>query len=148
MAPGASPSALLEGAASYVEKHKVFQLFEGLLEDLIIKRPEDPIDHLIKALKRPEVPRVIIFGPPGAQARLLCEQVSAKLNLVHVIAGDVYRDLAKAGSALGKEAKALVDGNQVRRRAMLGACGPGRPPRPPCMPRARPSTLVSALHQE
>jgi len=119
MAPGASPSALLEGAASYVEKHKVFQLFEGLLEDLIIKRPEDPIDHLIKALKRPEVPRVIIFGPPGAQARLLCEQVSAKLNLVHVIAGDVYRDLAKAGSALGKEAKALVDGNQEVPSEML-----------------------------
>ena len=111
--PGAS-TQLLEGAAAYVERHKVFQLFEGLLGDLIVKRPDDPIDYLIKALKRPEVPRVLICGPPGAQARSLCEQVSAKLNLVHVVAGDVYRDLAKAGSALGKEAKALVDKNEVR----------------------------------
>jgi len=103
---------LLEGAAAYVEKHKVFQLFEGLLEDLILKRPDDPIAHLIKALKCPEQPRVIVVGPPGAQARALCEQFSSQLGLVHVVASDVYRDLAKSGSPLGKEAKALVDNNQ------------------------------------
>ncbi|KAL1519390.1 hypothetical protein AB1Y20_022915 [Prymnesium parvum] len=107
-----SPSALLEGAAAYVERHKVFQLFEGLMQDLIIKRPDNPIEHLINALKRPEVPRVIVCAPPGAQGRALCEEIAVKLNLVHIIAADVYRELAKAGSALGKEAKTLVDSNE------------------------------------
>lgn len=119
MASGASPAALLEGAAEYVERHQVFQLFEGLLQELIVKRPDDPISHLVTVLRKREGPRAVVFGPPGAQGRALCELISAKLNVVHVIASDIYRDLARAGSAIGKEAKKLVDANQVRLRLSL-----------------------------
>lgn len=119
MTSGASPAALLEGAAEYVERHQVFQLFEGLLQDLIVKRPDDPISHLVTVLRKREGPRAVVFGPPGAQGRALCELISAKLNVVHVIASDIYRDLARAGSAIGKEAKNLVDANQVRLRLSL-----------------------------
>ena len=99
----------MEGAAAYVEQHKVYHLFEKLMQDLIVQRPDDPFGHLIDVLKRPDVPRVIVAGPPGAQARGLCERLAAEMNLVHIIASDVYRDLAKVGSVLGKDAKALVD---------------------------------------
>lgn len=109
----AKPADMLEGAAAYVERHQIFQLFEGLLQEVIVKRPDEPVKHLVQALKRSPVPRVVACGPPGAQTRSLCEQLAAKQNLVHIIAADVHRDLAKQGSALGKEAKALVDDGKV-----------------------------------
>jgi len=61
--------AALEDAATYVERHKVFQLFESLLQDVLVARPSDPLSHLITSLKREPVPKVVIAGPPGAQAR-------------------------------------------------------------------------------
>ena len=109
----------LEGAAAYAEKHKVFQLFEGLLQELIIHRPDDPVSHLIKALSLAPAPRVLIAGPPGCAARVMCEEVSTQLGVVHVIAADLWRELAKANSSAGLEAKALVDAGSEVPEALL-----------------------------
>jgi adenylate kinase len=100
---------MIEDAAAYAEQKKVFQLFETLLADLVVHKPDMPIDHLIKKLKHDDVPKIVVAGPPGAQARSLCELLAAKSELVHVIASDVWRQLASVGSASGLKAKALVD---------------------------------------
>lgn len=107
-------TALMEPAAEYAEKHNIFQLFEGLMQELIIKKPEDPFNHLIKVLKRDAVPRVVVSGPPGADSRSLCELIAAKSkpNLVHVIASDVWRELSRIGSDVGKKAKEHVDNGE------------------------------------
>ena len=76
---------LLDDASSYVEQHKVFQLFESLLQNVLVDKPDDPIDHLIKQLSRDNVPRIVVAGPPGAQSQSVCELLAAKANLVHVI---------------------------------------------------------------
>mmetsp|Transcript_1296 Transcript_1296/g.3666 ORF Transcript_1296/g.3666 Transcript_1296/m.3666 type:complete len:483 (+) Transcript_1296:43-1491(+) len=104
----------LEEASTYVERKKVFQLFESLLQDTLIAKPEEPIDYLIKLLKRPVVPRVVVAGPPGAQARSVCELLAAKQGMVHVIASDVWRELARLNFAPALEAKALIEkGSEV-----------------------------------
>ncbi len=36
--------------SEYVQKHQVFQLFEELLQQLIIYKPDDPLDFLIQYL--------------------------------------------------------------------------------------------------
>ena len=56
----------------------------------------------------------IIFGPPGAgkgtQAKLMVE----KYNLRHISTGDLLRAEIKAGTELGRMAKAIIDdGNFV-----------------------------------
>jgi len=119
---GSMSIGLVEGAAAYAEQKKVFQLFESLLQELIIHKPDKPIDHLIKVLKRPPVPRVVVSGPPGADARALCEVLAAKTtpNLVHVIASDVWRELARLNSPEGLKAKALVEeGKEVPSEMLL-----------------------------
>ena len=110
----------MEDAAQYAEEHKVFQLFESLLQELLVNKPDKPIDHLIKVLKRDAVPRVVVAGPPGAQARSLCELLAAKSSLVHVIASDVWRELARLNIPCGMAAKALVDaGKEIPTKLML-----------------------------
>ena len=37
-----------------IEEHKIYELFEGMMKSLIINKPADPIDFLIKSLERPE----------------------------------------------------------------------------------------------
>jgi adenylate kinase len=112
--------AALEDAATYVERHKVFQLFESLLQDVLVARPSDPLSHLITSLKREPVPKVVIAGPPGAQARSVCELLASKKGMVHVIASDVVRELARLNFKPAVEAKALIDsGKEVPDAVML-----------------------------
>lgn len=35
---------------SFLEEHKIYELFEGLLKDLVAKRPKEPLDFLIDKL--------------------------------------------------------------------------------------------------
>ena len=87
----------------------MYQLFEGLMADLLIKKPNDPIAHMIASLKQPPRPRVFVFGPPGADTQSQCELISSKLGLVHVVPKAVWREAAKGGSEAGASAKALED---------------------------------------
>lgn len=41
-------------AGDYLEKHNVYHLFEGLMQQLIIHKPNDPIQFLIDQLHHPQ----------------------------------------------------------------------------------------------
>ena len=38
----------------YLEQKKLYELFEGLMKSLIVNKPADPVDFLIKKLQQPE----------------------------------------------------------------------------------------------
>ncbi len=64
---------------------------------------------------------LVLFGPPGAgkgtQSNLLIE----KYNLVHLSTGDILRGEITAGTALGMEAKTLMDrGDLVPDEVVIG----------------------------
>lgn len=56
---------------------------------------------------------LVLFGPPGVgkgtQAKLLAE----KLGIVHISTGDMLREAVRAGTELGKKAKAVIDSGQL-----------------------------------
>ena len=79
--PSSATKASLDASARYIEEKKVYELFEGLMADLLIKKPNDPIAHMIASLKQPPRPRVFVFGPPGADTQSQCELISSKLEL-------------------------------------------------------------------
>ena len=95
---------LMESAAAYAEQHKIFQLFEGLLQELVVNKPDKPLDFLIKVLKREAVPKVVVSGPPGLRPARSASS-SAQKPLVHVIASDVWRELSRVSSPSGLKAK-------------------------------------------
>lgn len=38
----------------YLEENKIYHIFEDMLKALVIKKPEDPVEFLIKRLSEPE----------------------------------------------------------------------------------------------
>ena len=48
----------------YLETNQVYELFEDLLKQLVVKRPEKPLDFIMQALqnaKRKYLSRLLIF---------------------------------------------------------------------------------------
>src|SRR6218665_1133505 len=52
---------------------------------------------------------IVLFGPPGAGKGTQSQKLIEKYNLVHLSTGDILRGEIAAGSALGLEAKKLMD---------------------------------------
>jgi adenylate kinase len=52
---------------------------------------------------------LVLFGPPGAGKGTQSEKLIRKYNLVHLSTGDILRSEIAAGTALGLEAKKLMD---------------------------------------
>eukprot|EP00794_Sanderia_malayensis_P016022 gene16022-17641_t len=73
----------------YAEKKGIFQLYEKILQNLVINQPEDPVQHVIDFLQEPEddVPQIILHGPPGSGKTSLGKMVADQLNIV-LITGD------------------------------------------------------------
>ena len=38
---------------TYAEEHRVFELFEAMLKELLISRPDNPLEFLVKLLSKP-----------------------------------------------------------------------------------------------
>lgn len=52
---------------------------------------------------------LVLFGPPGAGKGTQSEKLIRKYNLVHLSTGDLLRSEIAAGTALGVQAKSLMD---------------------------------------
>ena len=38
----------------YLEQNQVYELFEGLLKELVLHRPDQPLDYIIQKLQKPK----------------------------------------------------------------------------------------------
>jgi adenylate kinase len=97
--------------AVYAERHGLFQLYERIIQELVITQPEDPLDAMIAILKRPndDVPRIIIHGPPAAGKRTMCKLVSQRLRAVHVVPDELLGD---EDSLAAQEAQSQLSGGK------------------------------------
>lgn len=67
---------------------------------------------------------IILFGPPGSGKGTQAEKLIAKYKLVHISTGDLLRGEIAAGSALGLQAKTLMDkGELVPDAVVIGMIG-------------------------
>ena len=69
-----------KGIEQYFDDHKVYDLFEKLFKELIINKPDDPIEYLIERLKRKEVKRIFITGYSGTNRKSISLSIANALN--------------------------------------------------------------------
>ncbi len=64
---------------------------------------------------------IVLFGPPGAGKGTQSEKLIAEYQLMHLSTGDILRGEIAAGTALGLEAKKLMDaGSLVPDEVVIG----------------------------
>ena len=44
----------MQSIEQYLEDNQVYELFENMLKQLVISRPDDPLDFMIQKLTKPE----------------------------------------------------------------------------------------------
>lgn len=75
----------------YLEEKRVYDLFQNLTRQLLIHRPESPIDFLIERIGKREPVRVFIVGPPGSMAKTLSKRISKDLGFNIISVGEIIR---------------------------------------------------------
>ncbi|XP_072559829.1 adenylate kinase 8 isoform X2 [Paramormyrops kingsleyae] len=113
----------------YAEKHEIFDLMQSMLRNLIVDKPEDPIQYLITLLKRDSigaltckvqcqkqracaqvqlslsVPRIMLLGPPASGKRTTARQLCERTRAVHITEPGVL----EGEGELAREAKWHAD---------------------------------------
>ena len=69
-----------QGIEQYFDENKVYDLFEKLFKELVINKPEDPIDYLIERLGREETKRIFITGYPGTEHYNVSQSIAESLG--------------------------------------------------------------------
>ena len=81
----------------YFHTHKVYDLIERLFEELIVNRPENPIDYLISRLQRKTTKRIFITGNTGAGVDNICLALTNSLeykciNMAQLIENELSKE--------------------------------------------------------
>ena len=75
----------------YFEEKRVYDLFEKLLQVLIVNKPKEPIDYLIKRIKTKDIHRVFITGTPGTDRKEISLSIADDLGYVCISMGDLIQ---------------------------------------------------------
>lgn len=76
------------------------------MKALIVNKPTDPVDFLIKKLQQPEMMRIVLLRPPGSDGKSLAltlVEVEHLQNVVPISVGDLIDNEIIKRSAFGKE---------------------------------------------
>jgi len=87
------PIAFEEVVTNYLDKQEVYDLFSDLVTDLALRRPEDPVDFLIKKLKSSQKMRVFVFGAQTEKSTSICQAAADTTGLIHIRVADISSGL-------------------------------------------------------
>jgi adenylate kinase len=76
---------------NYFEDKKVYDLLEKYFKDLIVNKPKDPLDYLIKRVKMPDSKRIFITGSAGTDRKELALSISNHFNFHCISLGDLIQ---------------------------------------------------------
>lgn len=94
----------------YFHEHKVYDLIERLFEELIINKPENPIDYLIERLKRKTPKRIFITGYSGTNVKTISLALANNLGYICLnISHLLEREMSKNNENSEKIKKNLAE---------------------------------------
>ncbi|XP_074968161.1 adenylate kinase 8 isoform X2 [Phalacrocorax aristotelis] len=96
---------------AYAEERELFRLLQNMLEELLIHKPDDPIQYMINHLKQnnDDAPRICVLGPPASGKTTVAMWLCKHLDAIRVSQETL---LFKEILALTKEAKAYQERKQ------------------------------------
>nr|XP_039270982.1 adenylate kinase 8-like [Styela clava] len=99
----------------YAEEHEIFDMYKRLLSQVIVEKPDDPIQFMIDWLKRDssDTTKIVVVGPPWSGKTCISTTLSKQINSVLVteqeILSDELSEHSKKANALLAEKKPVPD---------------------------------------
>jgi len=97
----------------YFEDKRVYSLFEKLLKELVISKPSNPIDYLIKRLKTPDVKRIFITGSAGVNRKEVSLSIANHFSYEGISIGDILRKELSKKLDIGKKIEPYLKNNKL-----------------------------------
>ncbi|KAK2535377.1 Ak8 [Columba guinea] len=96
---------------AYAEERELFRLLQNMVEELLIHKPDDPIQFLIDHLKQnnADAPRICVLGPAASGKTTVAMWLCKHLDAIRISQETL---LSKETLALTKEAKAYKERKQ------------------------------------
>ncbi|XP_071622523.1 adenylate kinase 8 isoform X5 [Heliangelus exortis] len=96
---------------TYAEERELFQLLQIMLEELLIHKPEDPIQYMINHLEQhnDDAPRICVLGPPASGKTTVAMWLCKRLDAIRISQETL---LFKETLKLAEEAKAHKESKQ------------------------------------
>ena len=94
----------VNSAEKYIEDHKIYDLFEHLTKQLLIKRPDSPLNFLIEQLSNPKFLRIIfINGASESHNNEISNSLGYEFNLKCISINTlILAEAQKKGERSGK----------------------------------------------
>ncbi|KAI4501269.1 hypothetical protein M0802_003642 [Mischocyttarus mexicanus] len=97
---------------AYLEKHKIYELFQELAKQLIIDQPDDHILYMKQCLKhavlKRDIPRIILLAPPIFDKMALVEIFQKELGLKPITVEDLREKIINKNVCLCNESEDLA----------------------------------------
>ncbi|KAJ3410260.1 Adenylate kinase 8 [Chytridiales sp. JEL 0842] len=114
------PNKVQSSFAEYADSHELFDLFERLVTQMLIDRPQDPLQWMIDEIQKPVVPAIVVYGPPSAGHSVICEKIAKAHDAIHISTGNLLQTAIEKQTAMGVQAKPYIErGNLVPDQLML-----------------------------
>lgn len=84
----------MEDIEEKLQRLEVFELFEDMLKQIMVARPEKPYDFIIQKLSKPAIKRVFFLGPPGSCRKENSGSLANFFAWKHISTGDILRNIA------------------------------------------------------
>ena len=55
----------MQSIETYLEENQVYEMFEDLLKQIIVARPDNPLEFLVQKIKQNNVRRIFLMSMPG-----------------------------------------------------------------------------------
>uniref|UniRef100_A0A8C3GH52 Nucleoside-diphosphate kinase n=1 Tax=Cairina moschata TaxID=8855 RepID=A0A8C3GH52_CAIMO len=101
----------LPSAGAYAEQRGLWRLLQNMVEELLIHKPDDPIQFMIDHLKQnnDDAPRICILGPPASGKTTIAMRLCKHLDAIRISQETL---LLEETLALTKEAKECKERKQ------------------------------------
>lgn len=83
----------------------VYELFLYLYKQLLIHRPENPLDFLMNKIGKKESTKIFVVGPPGCQSKEVANQLSEYFLFDKISVGEILRNEAEKDGDSAKHVK-------------------------------------------
>ena len=77
----------MQSIETYLNEHQVYELFEELVRQVVVSRPEKPLEFILQKIKANRSKRIFLLGAPGARKQACLDIIAEQFEFRKISTG-------------------------------------------------------------